>query len=58
MNLFKFLKDVFVELKNTKWYIGRELYNSTLVVITISLVISLILFGIDIIFQKILLLFI
>jgi preprotein translocase SecE subunit len=56
MNLFKFLKEVFVELKNTKWYTGRDLYNSTILIIILSISISLILFGIDVLFQKLLLL--
>jgi preprotein translocase SecE subunit len=52
--VFKFLKEVFVELKNTKWYLGKDLYNSTFQVVLISIVISLMLFGLDIIFQRIL----
>ncbi|MHB8443080.1 MAG: preprotein translocase subunit SecE [Patescibacteria group bacterium] len=56
MNVFKFLKGVNTELRNTRWYTGKELYNSTMMVILIAIILSLFLFGIDVLFQKLLLL--
>ena len=42
--------------RNTRWYTGKELYNSTMMVILIAIILSLFLFGIDVLFQKLLLL--
>ena len=56
MNVFKFLKGVNTELKNTRWYTGKELYNSTMMVRLIAVILSLFLFGVDVLFQKLLLL--
>ena len=53
--VFIFLKEILLELKNTKWYVGKNLYNSTVSTIVIATIISLFLFGIDLIFQKLLL---
>ncbi len=53
--VFIFLKEILLELKNTKWYVGKNLYNSTVSTIVIATTISLFLFGIDLIFQKLLL---
>jgi preprotein translocase SecE subunit len=53
--VFVFVKEILLELKNTKWYVGKNLYNSTVSTIVIATIISLFLFGIDLIFQKLLL---
>ena len=53
--VFIFLKEILLELKNTKWYVGKNLYNSTVSTLVIATTISLFLFGIDLIFQKLLL---
>ena len=54
MKISRFLKEVAVELKNTKWYTGKDLYHSTVSVIVITIIISLIIFIMDILLQKIL----
>ena len=54
MKISRFLKEVAVELKNTKWYTGKDLYHSTVSVIIITIIISLIIFIMDILLQKIL----
>ena len=54
MKIVNFFKEVILELKNTKWYTGKDLYHSTISVIIIAVVISLIIFILDIILQKIL----
>ncbi|MCL4393166.1 preprotein translocase subunit SecE [Patescibacteria group bacterium] len=55
MRISSFFKEVIVELKNTKWYTGKDLYHSTISVIAIAVIISLIIFILDIVLQKILL---
>ena len=54
MKISRFLREVAVELKNTKWYTGKDLYHSTVSIIVITIVISLIIFIMDILLQKIL----
>ncbi len=53
--VFVFVKEILLELKNTKWYVGKNLYNSTISTIVTATIISLFLFGIDLILQKLLL---
>ncbi|RKY83721.1 preprotein translocase subunit SecE [candidate division KSB1 bacterium] len=55
--LFKFLADVKVEMNKVSWPTKEELLNSTYVVIIVSALLAVFIFGVDYILSSVLKLF-